>query len=171
MRKKIALIGVAVLVIGAVLFVVGLAELNANVATGTTMKQTATGEWTSTEFNLTSGNVLTVITNNTSFAVVSASHLSSVNATNYGHYSLNNNGQINRSVGYVSSYTDDNGHYYLVIFSQHQPSVAYAVDTSQSAAVTYGLFEAVGVILIIAGVIVAAVGALLKNRKKAEQGT
>lgn len=164
MRKKIAIAGAIVLIVGIAIFGVSLQQTFANTTVGTQMSQHSNGEWASNEINISSGNKLTLITNASDFGVIPAKDLSSLTSGNLNSYELTPTGNTSTSSGSVYVYSPNSGSYYIVAFAGSSPSVTYTTASSLGAVAAYGIFLIVGVILGFAGFIVLIVGLVLKRK-------
>ena len=165
MRKKIAIIGVVLLIVGVAFFAIATEGILSTTTASTQMLQQNTGEWASSEINISSGYQLTMITNNTSFGVVPASDLSSVTNSNLQSLGISPKSETNQtSLGVVSTFSPAAGSYYIIVFDKTMPSVTYTTATSLGSIVLYGILELVGIIVGIAGFIVLIVGLILKKK-------
>lgn len=164
MRKKIAIIGLIMLVVGIAMFAISTFGVLHSTTVGTAMTQQSSGIWASSEINISSGYQLTLITHTSSFGVVPASDLSSVTSSNLTSLSISWTAQTNTSVGTVTTYSPASGSYYLVVLSSSMPSATYSTATSLTAIAVYGILDVVGIIVGIIGFIVLIVGLILKRK-------
>lgn len=164
MRKKIAIIGVVLLIVGVALYVGATEGLMTTTIVNTKMVQTSTGEWTSLELNTSSGSQLSLVTENSSYALVPSNDMSKINSGNVQNYAVSPKSELSTSLGLVSTFSPSAGSYYVVVFSKTTPSVKYTLLKSLADAAVYGLLVLAGMVLSIVGVIVLIVGLILRNK-------
>jgi hypothetical protein len=165
MRKKIALIGLVIFLVGIVLAGVSLAGTYSLTHTSGTVNAVTSGEWDSGEINVTSGGLLTVTTSvSSNYGLVKAADISSVSATTLGSYALSSNTSTSAASHQILTYQDLNGSYYFVVFSSFSPSILIAYITDFSQEVVYALMLLPGGAMAVIGFIVGIVGVILKRK-------
>lgn len=163
MRKKIVLIGLALLIAGIAIIGVSLYEMSALSTINSSLTQVSSNEWRSDLINVNSSGVLTVTTNATSgFGLIPASDLSVVTASNLASYAVGydtstTSGSLNAFV-----YDQINGQYYFVIFSSSEPTMTYLFLTAEGE--IFGELLIVGAGIAFVGLVMAIVGAILKKK-------
>lgn len=159
MIRKLALIGLVVLVVGVVLLLVGATETAGAVHHLEGFHDVSPGMYASAELNLTAAATITLQHPPSGMGVVTGANLSVVNATNLGSVGLT---PIGSSSGAVS-YLVDAGSYYVVYFGSSAPSTSVIwLYTSQAA--LYGIATLVGLVSAAVGGVVALIGAIKKPK-------
>lgn len=153
-------IGVVLLIVGVALVSVSRVEIPSQVNMETSMTLDGTGMWVSHELNATPSSSITVNAKSADFGLIKASSLSAVNSSNLGNYRLSPNTASNG----VDIYLHLSGSYYVVVFSSSQPAPSYSLIKNVGMVAIYGLLFLVGLVLAIAGVIVAIIGAVRKPK-------
>lgn len=166
MRKRIALVGLVIFVVGVILAGVSLAGTYSLTHTSRTVNEVSTGEWDSGEINVSSGGFLTVTTTATgNYGLVKASDLPSVNsAANLSSLSVTSNSSTSAASHQILTYHNINGSYYFVVFSSSSPSILIAYITDFSSEVVYALLLVPGGALAFIGFIVGIIGVILKKK-------
>ncbi|OWP57444.1 MAG: hypothetical protein B2I17_00590 [Thermoplasmatales archaeon B_DKE] len=161
MRKKIALIGVIVLVIGVVLVAAGLAGTLSMTKTYTHSTEISSTEWTTSEINMTSGGLLTVTgATGSDTGLVTSADLSSVNSSNIASYAVAPNNTVHGTVTFEGL----SGHYYYVVFSSSSPSISAVYINNIGNEVVYAAMLVPGGVLAFIGFVVAIIGVILKKK-------
>ncbi|MEM0156346.1 MAG: hypothetical protein QW597_07100 [Thermoplasmataceae archaeon] len=165
MRKKIALIGLAIFVVGIVLVGVSLAGTFSLTHTNGTVNIVTTGEWDSGEINVSSGGLLTVTTSaSTNYGLVKAADLSSVSPTTLSSIAVKSNTSTSAASHQILTYQGLNGSYYFVVFASSTPSILIAYITDFSQEIVYALILLPGGAMAVIGFIVGIVGVILKKK-------
>lgn len=158
------IIGLVLLIVGAVLLTVSFYETGALTNKSSTMTQVSSGKWESNPINMTTSGLLTVTTSSTSFGLVPAADVSIVTSSNLNSYALKANSST--SVGSHSAYVFEklSGEYYIVAFSTTSPSVTTLYLSSYSDAAIFGISLLGGGAMAVIGLVLAILGAVMKNK-------
>jgi len=165
MRTRRVVIGVVVLVIGLSLLAVGAFGALSNLTISKSFSEPHPGEYVSAEIVLNTTSALVITSPATNGGVIHAQNLDLVNSTNIGTYAI----PINASGAGSNTYTRLTGDYYYVVFASTPPSTTIVATPLNSGIIRYGALVLLGFICIIAGVIVAVVGAIQKPPAQAVQ--
>lgn len=161
MNKKIALVGVVILVIGIALLAVGTLELQANTHHSNTYTLYSSGKYVSDEINVTSNATLTITNAPATMGLVTAANMPSVTNSTLSTVEIQ---PLATALG-AHAYQIPKGNYYVVYFGNAAPSNQYTYLYT-SAVTTYGIPTSVGLFVAIAGGIVAIVGVVLKKKQQ-----
>ena len=161
MKTRTLTIGLIILVVGIALAAVGGYSLKNTTTSITSFTQPTTGEYVSAELVL-NDSIVVVRSPASVGGMVPAQDVSAVNSTNIGSYAVAHNSSAASSETYIGLRGDFN----YVVFSSVQPTTNIVVTGSISGTIRSGLLVLAGIVLVIAGVIVAAMGALRKNPAK-----
>jgi len=93
---------------------------------------------------------------------VHAQSLNLVNASNITTYAV----PYNSTTAGSDVYRSISGDYYYVAFSSAQPDARIVATPQGSRVLAYGALALLGIICVIAGIVVAAVGAVRKDRSQ-----
>lgn len=162
MRRKIFVIGLVLLVVGVGIFFGAVYAATSLTHVSTTLKESSSGEWISGQLNTTGTSSIVVVTSTGNFGVVPAGDISSVNASNIGHYAISPNETIGSL--HTAVYSDYSGQYVLVAFGASQPTVEYSVIANFADELELGLLFLIAVSMAIAGFVIAIIGALMKPK-------
>lgn len=162
MRTRLVVTGLVVLVIGIAL--VGAAEsgLRARTTSFTTFSQPRAGEYVSAEMVLNVTSLVEVRSPPAVGGLLTASNLDAADSSNIGVLAI----PYNSSTVGTDSYTSLKGDYYYVVFSSAQPSTKIVAAVRSSAIVEYALLALAGLALLVAGIVVAVVGAVRKGSQR-----
>jgi uncharacterized membrane protein YidH (DUF202 family) len=94
--------------------------------------------------------------------MVPSQDISAVTSTNIGSYAV----AYNSTAASSETYLGLRGDFNYVVFSSVQPTAKIEVTGTLSETVTLGLLVLGGIVLVIAGIIVAVVGAVRRNPAK-----
>jgi hypothetical protein len=162
LRTSVVLAGVAMLVLGVVLVAFVVVGALASITSYSTFTQSGQGEYVSREMALNASSVVVVVSPASPGGLIPAQDLSTVNSTNVGSLAAS----ITRTVANTDTYRSLNGSYYYVAFSSTLPVTKIDVTATHSGVFKLGALALVGVVLFVAGIIVAIIGAVLKGRPK-----
>jgi hypothetical protein len=159
------LVGIIVLIIGIALIGIGVAGVLKSTTIITTFTQSHTGEYVSAKMILNTSSVVVVTSPATTGGIVLAQDMGAINSTNVSTYAAPYN---STAIG-TETYRSLNGDYYYVAFSSAQPNTKIvATGTSLSAAARYALLVITGLACVVAGIVVAIIGALMKDHRREE---
>ena len=161
MRTRTLAIGLVILVFGVVLAAVGGYSLKNRTTSITSFTQRAAGEYVSAELVL-NNSVVVVRSPATVGGMVPSQDISAVDSTNIGSYAV----PYNSSAASSETYLGLQGDFNYVVFSSVQPTTKIEVTGTFLETVTSGLMVLVGIVCVIAGIVVAIVGAVRKNPAK-----
>jgi uncharacterized membrane protein len=162
MNTKIVIAGIVVLVVGVVLIAAGAAGVLARTTIFNSFSQPSSGEFVSPEIILNTSSVVDVRSPATSGGLIPAADLANVTSSNLGSYAINHNS----TTANTDTYTDLKGSYYYVAFSSTTPNTIVVAVPRAAGTARYGLVALAGIILLIAGIVLAVVGALSRGNKK-----
>lgn len=161
MNKKIALIGLIILVVGIVMLVAGSLAIAANSHHSRAYTQYSTGKYISTEITLQQNTTLTIANAMSGMGVVTAADMPTVTSSTLSSVGI----QPLASAAGAHVYQLQPGSYYVVYFGSASPSSLYSYVYT-STALSYGLFTTGGIFLAIAGGIVGIIGVVIKPRQQ-----
>jgi len=164
-RTRIVVIGVVVLIIGVASLAVGALGALGSLTISKSFTEPHPGEYVSAEILLNTSSALVISSPAASGGVVHAQDLDLVNSTNISVYAI----PINSSVAGSDTYTRLAGDYYYIAFASTQPGTTIVATSIGSGIIRYGLLALLGFVLIIAGIIVAVIGAILKPPTRVAQ--
>jgi uncharacterized membrane protein len=150
--KRTVTVGIVVLVVGIVLVVGGAVGDLSSLTINKGFTQPHSGEYVSAEIKLNTTSYLVVKSPAASGGVVPAQDLNLVNSTNINTYAV----PISTSGAGSDIYESITGDYYYVAFSSAQPNATIVAAPPYAAAL--GTLIVVGIVLVIAGIVVAVVG-------------
>lgn len=162
MRTKYVAAGLIVLVVGIALIAVGASSLLANATTFKTFSQPSAGEFVSGEIVLNTTSLVEVRSPATTGGLIPASDLTKVSESNITTYAI----PYNSTVAGTDVYRSLHGSYYYVAFSSTAPSSSVVAAGTGSRLARYGLLAVIGFVCLIAGIVIAIVGAVKKGNKK-----
>jgi hypothetical protein len=157
-RTRTLTIGLIILVVGIALAVVGGYSLRSKTTSITSFTQPTAGEYVSAELVL-NNNVVVVRSPATVGGMVPSQNISAVTSTNIGSYAV----AYNSTAASSETYLGLRGDFNYVVFSSVQPTAKIEVTGTLSEDVTSGLLVLGGIVLVIAGIIIAIVSAVRKN--------
>jgi len=160
-RTRTLMIGLIILVVGIVLVAVGRYSLKNTTTSITSFTQPAAGEYVSAELVL-NNSVVVVRSPAAVGGMVPSQDISAVNSTDIGSYAVPYSSTAASSETYIGLRGDFN----YVVFSSVQPATRIEVTGTLLETVTSGLMVLSGIVCVIAGIIVAIVGAVRKNPAK-----
>ncbi len=161
MRTRTLAIGLIILVVGIALAAVGGYSLKNATTSITSFTQPTAGEYVSAELVL-NDSVVVVRSPASVGGMVPTQDISAVNSTNIDSYAIASNSTAASSETYIGLRGDFN----YVAFSSVQPTTKIVVTGSLAETVGSGLLVLAGIVCVIAGIIVAIMGALRKNPAK-----
>lgn len=178
MKKKIALLGVAVLVAGMILALSISHLVNSHeYEVSASFTKNSGGEFVSQSINMANSTGILYV-NNTSSSVflVPTSSIGIVNSSSVNTYAIipSQDGNVTAS-GFTYSlgqpgklYSNLSGSYNIVVFSNSTPSITYdsATEVSSTLLYLYGPLTIGGEVMWIAGTVVTAVGFILPWKNK-----
>ena len=159
MKRRVT-IGVVILVIGIVLVGAGAIGEISSLTTYKSFTQPHPGEYVSTEIMLSMSSYLAVKSPAASGGIVPAQDLNLVNSTNINTYALT----ISTSGVGSDVYESVSGDYYYVAFSSAQPNTT--IVATPSYFVVFGVLLLLGIVMVIAGIVIAVVGRRQKQQPK-----
>jgi hypothetical protein len=160
-KTRTVVIGLVILVIGVAAFIGGAVGALGSITISTTFTQPHSGEFVSAEIVLNETSGLAVASPATTGGVIPAEDLSLVNSTNLATYTV----PYTASAAGSDVYKSLIGDYYYVAFSASQPTTTIVATPAKSSIASYGLLILVGIVLAIAGIVAAVIGAFQKNRR------
>ena len=166
MRKKIALIGLVVLIIGIAIVAGGYYEtisvLSHDEHTAVRSDPSNKTEYTTNNMTISSGYELIVTANYTHEGLIKASDLSKVNNnTTLAHYAINSTAPVSGGMIYTGLAA---GTYVFVAFNSSTPTIGYVYAPSTTIELG-GSLIAVGAIAAFTGFIMLIVGLILKKKE------
>lgn len=164
-QRRTVVIGLAVLVIGVAMFIGGAIGALGSININRTFTQPQPGEYVSAEIMLNTTSDLAVSSPASVGGIIYAQDLNQVNSTNVNSYAIPYN-----STGAGSDiYRSLSGDFYYVAFSSTQPGTAIVATPLGSGIRGYGALVLLGIVLIIVGIAVAAVGAIRKSKAPVQE--
>ncbi len=154
-------IGLIILIVGIALAVVGGYSLRSRTTSVSTFTQPAAGEYVSTELIL-NNNVVVVRSPAKVGGIVPSQDINAVNSANIGSYAV----AYNSAAASSQTYLGLKGDYNYVAFSSVQPTTKIEVTGTLLETATFGLMVLGGIVLVIAGIVVAIIGAIKKSSAK-----
>jgi hypothetical protein len=154
-------IGIIILIVGIALAAVGGYSLRSRTTSITSFTQPTTGEYVSTELVL-KNNVVVVRFPATVGGMVPSQDINVVNSANIGLHAV----AYNSTAASSQTYLGLKGDFNYVAFSSAQPTTKIEVTGTLLETVTFGLLVLGGIVCVIAGIVVAIVGAIRKNPTK-----
>ena len=163
MRKNLLLMGVLILVAGMVVAGIAVLEISSESSdAGTSMYLGSNGQYYSNELTGYSNGEIDV-SSNVSFYLIPSQELNSVTLSNVQTYAES----PTYSAGNASVYTGLGGTYYVVTFGSSAPRIAYAsIPYNFGQVELFGVLVAAGVIVAIAGFVIAILGVVLRSKNK-----
>lgn len=165
MRKKIALTGLVLFVIGILLIAAFFLTGFALPQTSRTVNQVSSGEWESGLIEASPNVTLAVVTGTSSnYGLIPASDLISVNSTNLASYAVKPVSSTDVDSHLALAYRDLNGPYYFVEYSSSAPTISVTFVSNSDFSAGHGLLILAGGVLAFIGFIVGIVGAVLRKK-------
>jgi len=161
MRSRTLIIGLIVLVVGIALAVAGGYRLKNMTTSTTSFTRPVAGEYVSVELIL-NDSVVVVRSPASAGGMVPTRDIGVVNSTNIALYAI----AYNSTAAASETYLGLRGDFNYVVFSSVQPTTKIVVTGSLSSTIGSGLLVLVGIVCVIAGVVIAVVGAVRKNPAK-----
>lgn len=161
MRKKIALIGLVIFIVGIVMLAAGTLELEGAMHHGNSYSFYSTGKYVSAEINLTSSATLTIVSTPSTMGVVKAADMPSVTNSTLSSLELK---PLATALG-SQAFLLPSGSYYIVYFGTSAPSTLYSYLYTHISR-TFALLTSAGLFIAIAGGIVGIVGVVLKKKQQ-----
>lgn len=166
MNKKIALIGLAVFIVGIVLLAVGTYEIQADTHTSGAYTQYTAGKYISSELVLDQNTTLTIVNVPASMGVVRSAVMPSVTNSTLGSVEIK---PLATALG-AQVFELPAGSYYVVYFGNSTPTAHYSY-IYHSTVTVYALITSSGLFVAIAGGIVGIVGVVLRSKPKQQPPT
>ncbi len=160
MRKRIALVGLVILIVGIVLLAVGVSEVASNTFHSKVYTQYSAGKYVSSELNFKQNATVVITKFQTTMGLVRSADMPSVTNSTLGSIRIT---PLTTTLG-SEVFQVPSGSYYVVYFGNATPASIYTYVYT-SAATTYGLMTSGGLLLAIAGGIVGIVGVVLKSKQ------
>ena len=167
MNTRTVIVGVIILVVGIALFAVGAFAALQNTTIITTFNQVNSGEYASTEIMLNSTSAVVVSSPAPVSGLILSQDLNLVNSTNLSQYAL----RPNSSTTSTETYRQLKGDYYYVAFSSSAPNTKVVAASVKSSLIGYGVLVIAGIACFIAGIVVAIIGAVRKNKNAKKDDT
>lgn len=160
MKTRTVVIGLVVLAVGASLFIGGAIGALGSISISTTFTQQRSGEYVSAEIVLNTTSGLAVASPSATGGIIPAQDLGQVNSTNLGSYAV----PYSSSAAGTEVYRALVGDYYYVAFTSSQPDTTIVATPAKGSVASYGLLVLAGIALVIAGIVIAIIGAFQKSR-------
>lgn len=165
MRKKIALIGLVIFVIGVVLiasfFVTGFSLPKAV----KTVSEVSAGEWDSGLIQATPNGTLAVIaTSSSNYGLIPASDLSQVTSSNLASLAIKPLSSTSIESHLALTYMNLSGLYYFVVYSSSTPAITVTFISNTYLGAAHGLLILAGGLLSLIGIIVGVVGLVMRKK-------
>lgn len=165
MRKKIALIGLVIFVIGVVLiasfFVTGFSLPKAV----KTVSEVSAGEWDSGLIQATPNGTLAVIaTSSSNYGLIPASDLSQVTSSNLASLAIKPLTSTSIESHLALTYMNLSGLYYFVVYSSSTPAITVTFISNTDLGAAHGLLILAGGFLSLIGIIVGVVGLVMRKK-------
>ncbi len=166
MRKKIAVIGLVLLVAGVAIFFAGGSLGIRGLINDETMSAKGSGEFMSPVFNVSSGELVLITSNPaSSIYLIPSADASIVNSSNVGNYKVAGGTYANNSGVTTIEYTSiSSGTYNIVSFTSSSPKVTLTKEPVNSLLVAL-LPTIIGGIMAFAGFIVLIIGLVLRRKE------
>lgn len=161
MRARTLTIGLIILLVGIALAGVGGYSLKSKTTRVTSFTQPAAGEYVSSELVL-NNNVVVVRSPATIGGIVPSQDVSAVSSSNIDSYVV----AYNSTAASSETYLGLRGDFNYVAFSSSQPTTKITITGTLSETIAFGLLVLGGIVLVVAGIIVAILGAVRKNPAK-----
>ncbi|SMD31018.1 hypothetical protein [Picrophilus oshimae] len=166
MRKKIAIIGVVILIIGIAVFATGSYE-------GThllhrSVSEIRTGEYKTDNITLKSGDILAVTSPPSVYGLIPLNDIKIVNSTNINKYSLKPLVSSSTAVEYLVNSTNS-GSYAFVMFTSAVSSTFTYEYGAFSTIEVIGVLALFGIIIGVIGFIILIAGLILKPKQREPQ--
>jgi len=162
MNSRTVAVGVIVLVVGIALLIGGAIGALGSITINTTFTEPHPGEYLSTEIVLNTTSGLVVTAPAAVGGIIPAQAMSLVNSSNVSTYAV----PYNSAAAGSDVYRSISGDYYYVAFASAQPDTRIVATALHSSAAKFGILVLLGLVCLVAGVIVAVVGAIQKGSKK-----
>ena len=158
--KRTVAIGVVILVVGIVLVVGGAAGELSSLTIRTSFTQPHPGEYVSAEIMLNTTSYLAVSSPAASGGIIPAQDLNLVDSTNINTYAL----PISTSGAGSDIYKSLSGNFYYVAFASAQPNTNNVATPQGPFVAAFGALVLLGIVLVIAGIVIAVVGRRQRQR-------
>ena len=160
MNRSTVMIGAVVLIIGVVLFAVGVVGVLRGLTVVTTFSEPHSGEYVSTELVLNATSGIAVTSAGADGGLVHAQDLRLVNSTNIGQYAI----APHSNTAGTATYTDLMGDYYYVAFASSQPSSKIVATPLNGGTLGSSPLVLGGLVVFVIGIVVIVLGARRKSR-------
>ncbi len=164
MRKRLALIGLVILIIGVILMVSGYEGIQ-KAPTYDKIFEISNNEYTTNSFVYHSGDIVIVSGGNNDSGLICNSKLEYVNASNIANYSIKPTKSTADGIYYCN--LTNNGKYVYVEFSDKSPGIiAYTIATPSEInnLNRYADVVTAGIPISVAGFFVLMIGLILKKK-------
>ena len=162
MRTKLVVAGLVVLVVGIALIAGAASGLLARTTIFKTFSEPGNGEFVSGEIVLNATTLVEVRSPDANGGLIPANDLGDVDSSNIASYAIH----YNTTAAGTDTYTALEGSYYYVAFSSTTPSTIVIAVARSSGTARLGLVALAGLVCLIAGVVLAIIGAIKKADKK-----
>ncbi len=160
MKTRTVVIGLVVLVVGIALLIGGALGALGSITISSTFTQPHPGEFVSAEIVLNTTSSLAVSSPAATGGLVHASDLGLVNSTNIGTLAI----PVDTTGAGSDIYRSLSGDFYYVAFASSTPGTTIVATAVNSSALGFGSLVLLGLVLIIAGIVVAVVGVFQKKK-------
>lgn len=167
MHRPTVMIGAVVLILGVVLFAVGVVGVLRGLTVVTSFSEPQSGEYVSTELalNVTSGVAITSAA--ATGGLIPALDLNLVNSANIDQYALTPHSNVAGTV----TYTNLMGDYYYVVFASSQPSSKIVATPLNGGTLGSSPLILGGLVGFVAGIVVIVIGVRRKSGPRMERGS
>ena len=159
MNRPTVMVGAVVLIIGVVLFAVGVVGVLRGLTVVTAFSEPQSGEFVSTELALNATSGIAVTSAAANGGLIPAQDLNLVSSTNMAQYALVPHSNVAGTV----TYTDVIGDYYYVVFASSQPSSKIVATPLNGGTVGSSPLVLGGLVVFVAGIVVIVVGVRRKS--------
>jgi hypothetical protein len=156
-------IGIVILAVGIALIAAGAFGALQSTTIITTFNEIHSDQYVSSELVLNSTSAVVVSSAAATGGLIYAQDLDLVNSTNISQYAIPYNSSV---VSDTLTYKSLTGNYYYVAFSTSVPSTKIVATAIHSGASRFGALIIGGFVFVIAGIVVAVIGALRKRKPK-----
>lgn len=165
MRKIVVIIGVVVLLLGIGLFAGGAFGALGSITVDRTFTQSQNGEYVSAEIALNKTSDIVVSSPASVGGIIHAQDLSLVTSANFNSYAI----PYNSTSAGSDIYKSVSGDFYYIAFTSTQPSTTIVATPVRSSALGFGVLVLLGIVCVVAGIVIAVVGAILKSKAPIQQ--
>ena len=165
MRKKIAMTGLVLFVIG-VLLIAGFFLTGFSLPKATkTVSEVSAGEWdTGLILATPNGTLAVVASSNSNYGLIPSSDLSQVTSTNLASLAIKPLSSTTIDSHLAVTYENLNGSYYFVMYSSSAPKITVTFIGNSDLSAAHGLLILTGGALSFIGLIVGIVGLVMRKK-------